>query len=149
MVKPSVLFLALFISSLVVAYAQDLSSLQWKNRLVIVLANDEEDPLFTQQMKELSASVAGLSERRIVVYQVLPKVFRKGLNRAEGWQNSSKLYQQFKRSSSGFEVILIGLDGGIKLREEALVTCEQLFGLIDQMPMRKAEMRQQKNTDRP
>ena len=56
------------------------------------------------------------------------------------WQDSAKLYQRLNPSKSEFEVILFGLDGGIKLRSEVPVKCEDLFGVIDQMPMRKAEM---------
>lgn len=36
-------------------------------------------------------------------------------------------------------VLLIGLDGEVKLRQSHAATNEQLFGLIDAMPMRRAE----------
>ncbi|MBT8185067.1 MAG: DUF4174 domain-containing protein, partial [Eudoraea sp.] len=38
-----------------------------------------------------------------------------------------------------------GLDGGIKYRKTALLTMEELFSIIDSMPMRRAEMRKKKN----
>lgn len=44
-------------------------------------------------------------------------------------------------STAPFTFILIGRDGGEKLRSSDLVTIEKLFGLIDAMPMRKAEMK--------
>jgi hypothetical protein len=37
-------------------------------------------------------------------------------------------------------VLLIGLDGEVKLRQSHAATNEQLFGLIDTMPMRRAEL---------
>ena len=40
-----------------------------------------------------------------------------------------------------FEVVLIGLDGGIKLRQTKLVSLDKLFTLIDGMPMRRNELK--------
>ena len=39
-----------------------------------------------------------------------------------------------------FEISLIGLDGGIKLSQNEILTAEKLFGIIDQMPMRRIEV---------
>jgi len=40
-----------------------------------------------------------------------------------------------------FMVVLIGKDGGEKLRREEGATLGEIFGLIDTMPMRRREMR--------
>jgi hypothetical protein len=34
-------------------------------------------------------------------------------------------------------VLLVGMDGGIKMREEGVIDAKTLFGTIDQMPMRQ------------
>ena len=39
-------------------------------------------------------------------------------------------------------LILLGKDGGIKLKRNDRVKFEEIFSLIDSMPMRKDEMRQ-------
>jgi hypothetical protein len=44
-----------------------------------------------------------------------------------------------------FKVVLIGLDGGIKLQKNGQLTPEELFGTIDSMPMRRAEMNKKQN----
>ena len=44
--------------------------------------------------------------------------------------------------SQPFAVLLIGKDTGVKLRQTRPVTAEELFGLIDSMPMRQREMRE-------
>jgi hypothetical protein len=41
----------------------------------------------------------------------------------------------------GPSVVLVGKDGGVKLRTAAAVPAEELFRLIDSMSMRQAEMR--------
>jgi hypothetical protein len=44
-------------------------------------------------------------------------------------------------------ILLIGKDGGVKLRRETeILGCRELFATIDVMPMRRREMREQ---DRP
>ncbi|MBK8211301.1 MAG: DUF4174 domain-containing protein [Rhodospirillales bacterium] len=42
-------------------------------------------------------------------------------------------------ASTSEAVLLIGLDGELKLRQSRVATNEQLFGLVDAMPMRRAE----------
>jgi hypothetical protein len=39
-----------------------------------------------------------------------------------------------------FQVLLIGKDGGVKLRSSEPVSMKDLFGLIDSMPMRRQEI---------
>ena len=39
-----------------------------------------------------------------------------------------------------FEVILIGLDGGIKLQQTEVLKKEALFNIVDAMPMRRNEL---------
>ncbi len=43
-------------------------------------------------------------------------------------------------TASPFTFILVGRDGGEKLRSGEVVSAEKLFGLIDAMPMRKNEI---------
>ncbi|MCF0072696.1 DUF4174 domain-containing protein [Dyadobacter sp. CY261] len=43
-------------------------------------------------------------------------------------------------TTSLFTFILIGRDGGEKLRSSDIVSAEKLFGLIDAMPMRRNEI---------
>jgi hypothetical protein len=43
-----------------------------------------------------------------------------------------------------FQVVLIGKDGGVKLRSSEPVSMKDLFGLIDSMPMRQQEMESKK-----
>ncbi len=45
------------------------------------------------------------------------------------------------RDGQGFQVLLIGKDGGIKMRSATPVAAEDILSLIDSMPMRQQEMR--------
>ena len=55
---------------------------------------------------------------------------------------ASTLRQQFGLSSDQFAVLLLGKDGGEKFRSYRLPDLDQIFALIDGMPMRQDEMQQ-------
>jgi len=120
--------------------AQDLSKHQWKDRLVLIIAEDENNKTFQQQLTELQKHQQGLKERKLVIYQILPTKYSTGFEE-ENWQQSSELYHKYKAKKSGFRVILIGLDAGKKLEQTKILSAEKLFNTIDSMPMRQAEMR--------
>ena len=48
--------------------------------------------------------------------------------------------QKFSVSGEEFQLLLIGKDGGVKKRTST-VSLEEVFSLIDTMPMRRREMR--------
>ncbi len=120
--------------------AQEISSHKWENRVLIVLTEDSGNPLLKKQIEELEKHTAGLSERKLIVYISTPQKFKKGLD-SESWETSSEIYSQFKNSKSDIEIILVGLDGGVKSRNGDFTPAQNIFALIDGMPMRRQEIR--------
>jgi len=51
------------------------------------------------------------------------------------------LFSSFIPKKDVFTIRLIGLDGGIKLEQNRVLSSEKLFTVIDGMPMRKNEIR--------
>ena len=86
----------------------------------------------------------GMEERKILVYQIIPQQYRTGLNRPDKWVYANNLFKNYKSMEADLEVILIGLDGGIKMRQAEFLSCKNLFAIIDGMPMRRAEMNREK-----
>lgn len=119
----------------------NLSKHRWKDRLVIILADSPKSPKFLLQLEELKQKEEGLNERKIFVYRVLPDQFTTGLEEGSSWRESTQFYNSMSVAESSFEVVLIGLDGGVKLRRVDPLSCEDLFSIIDGMPMRKAEIK--------
>ncbi len=124
--------------------AQDLSVHRWENRLLILLTEDTEDINYKKQLEELSNCREGITDRKLIVYQSTKDEFRKGLETVGEWKNSPDIYKKYKGNKPGFQILLIGLDGGVKIDQSEMISCEKLFGTIDSMPMRKAEMRKNK-----
>lgn len=83
---------------------------------------------------------SGVQERKLLLYQILPKKFKTGFE-TESLKNSSKLHQTYTSQNAPFRVVLIGLDGDVKLEQLEILSAEKLFKTIDRMPMRQTEMR--------
>ena len=119
--------------------SQDLSSHKWKDRLILIMVTDTNIELYQKQIDEFLKDERGLAERRLKIYITTPAAYSLGLSESNFIQ-SNELYKKFKGSGSEFEIILIGLDGGIKLRKTELLTLRDLFVIIDGMPMRRREI---------
>lgn len=113
----------------------------WKERVVLVFAPGEGDTRLTQQRAALAADPRGMADRKVVTYEVVGNnAVSRGTERLD-----SKAVPEFRKRFNvpvdDFEVIVIGLDGLVKQRGEEVVGDDELFALIDSMPMRQAEMK--------
>ena len=125
--------------------AQDLAAHRWEHRVLLVMVSDTSSPALLRQLADWQSQARGLEERKLVVYQLSPGQARHGLSPHGKWSVPSSLYASYKQHESEFEVVLIGLDGGVKQRRTELLPCEELFAIIDGMPMRRAELRKKGN----
>ena len=87
--------------------------------------------------------VCSRSHGWLYILQLKPGLKKVHFPKDDKWKKSS-LFEKYSENGQ-FEVILIGLDGGVKLRKSELLSSEELFTVIDGMPMRRAEIRRSKN----
>lgn len=125
-------------------YTQDLTDHKWKDRLILILSEDKDDALVQEQIKEFKKSENDIIDRKLVIYHISPTLFKTILPQSSEWKKNDKLYHKYQKKKFTFEVLLIGLDGRVKLRENQIIKPEVIFSLIDTMPMRKAEMEMKK-----
>jgi hypothetical protein len=122
----------------------DLDSLRWKNRVLVILSPTESDLSFQLQKQELASSSEGVLERDLMILELLEH----GESRVGNQILSGKSVQDIRKRlgvvGGSFQVLLIGKDGGVKLRSTEPVSTKDLFGLIDSMPMRQEEMESRK-----
>ncbi|WP_083803387.1 DUF4174 domain-containing protein [Sagittula stellata] len=105
---------------------ENLEAFRWSAQPVLVFAPDESDARYTVQIDALKSAERGLAERDIVVLtDTDPDA--KGRLRAG-------------LAVEGFDVLLVGKDGGVKLRQSTPLSVDELFSAIDAMPMRRREM---------
>jgi hypothetical protein len=122
------------------ARATALDRYRWEARLLLVFAPDADSALYRRQQERQLAAERGLNERDIVVICVIQDaVSTKGKLAAP--VSAVELRDACGVLPHEFRVVLIGKDGGVKLRQEEPISVADLFALIDSMPMRKQEMR--------
>lgn len=108
---------------------QDLNQYIWLNRLVVVFADSPNDPRFSEQLELLRAVPEELMERDVIVLT--------------DTSPSSAGPLREKLRPRGFAVVLIGKDGGVKLRKPLPWSVREISRAIDKIPLRQREI--QKN----
>jgi hypothetical protein len=124
-----------------------LAALHDRYRPLLVFAPDIT-PEFREQMWLLSARAKDLHERDVITVPITDHWSEMGDGIFDSIQtlSLSKTEQaaarrRFHIAPSSFTVILLGKDGGEKLRSHKPLTLKKLNDTIDAMPMRQEEMR--------
>ena len=105
----------------------NLDDFLWVNRPIVVLADSPDDPRFLEQLRLLEERLADLKERDVVVITDTDPSQKTDLRQA--------------LRPRGFMLVLIGKDGGIKLRKPSPWSVREISRVIDKMPMRRQEIR--------
>ena len=123
------------------AFGVQLSDFKWQNRLLLIFAPSQQDPELLQTRRALQGESCGLGERNIVT-GILVAQGRSSLDGREiTARDAAAIRQRTAIKNDQFAVLLIGKDGGEKLRVYNQPDLDAVFALIDQMPMRQEEMR--------
>ncbi|ROO27467.1 DUF4174 domain-containing protein [Salinisphaera orenii] len=129
------LFLALFAALGVgtPATAATLDHLRWDFRVIVVFTPTDTRG---QEIRDNLAAEEGMRIRDIAWFVVTPERTHSNLDIRER-QPLLDLHE-----AMGFEAVLIGKDGSVKARQSESLDVSALFERIDQMPMRRNEMRE-------
>ncbi|MCC5941958.1 MAG: DUF4174 domain-containing protein [Balneolaceae bacterium] len=119
----------------------NLSDYRWENRVLILYANSALDDQYTNQMQVFSNHRDGMEERDLIIISLFNEGSSFLGDKTISLQSTESLIGKFAPDEETYKLILIGKDGGVKLQSESTITAENLFGLIDSMPMRRQEMR--------
>ena len=140
----AILISIIFLMSSINLQAQ-LTQHRWNHRIILVFSVNESDSLAIEQMKLLQADQLGLEDRDLVIYQLFQAKGIDPLGKEMTAKEIEKWRRKYQIKSTEFAVILIGKDGGEKLRStQKLLPRDLLYRTIDAMPMRRAEMRRKK-----
>lgn len=108
------------------ADARELNEFLWINRVIVVFADSPADPRYIEQMDLLNKELAALGERDVLI---LTDTDPKSL---------SPIRRQLR--PRGFSMILIGKDGGVKLRKPRPWSVREISRSIDKFPDRQREV---------
>ena len=110
------------------AVSVDLEDYLWVKRPIVVFADSDQDPRFIEQMELLLDRPAALQDRdAIVITDTDPR-------------DESELRRKLR--PRGFMLVLIGKDGGVKLRKPLPWDVREISRTIDKMPVRQREIRE-------
>ncbi len=116
-------------------------------RPLLVFAPTAADARLTRQQAWLDQAADDMMDRNVLYLPVLPAAanaaFRAPLDvpfDLLAGPELASLRRRFQVAPMQFEVVLLGEDGGEKLRSSVPVPIEKLNALIDSMPTRKREM---------
>ncbi|MEM9691741.1 MAG: DUF4174 domain-containing protein [Myxococcota bacterium] len=117
-----------------------------KYRTLVLFGADETSLVVVRHL--LESHRADLDDRHMSIVEVVgARVLRDG---APTWANADAFRAHYRviEPPADFTAVLVGKDGGEKARTEDELPLSALFALIDSMPMRKREMRVQREERR-
>ena len=123
------------------AVSQHIDDYQWKNRILLLVDLAPDSKALTSQLQEFNSEARGLTERDLVIFRVTPNAVYTSKGKPTK-MDAMEIYKDYRLDPNFSGTILIGKDGGAKLKKSFEVSTKTIFDLIDGMPMRRAEMRE-------
>ena len=105
----------------------------WKNRVIITFSPSKYNTERSLFLNSIHKNLCEFNSRNIIHIDLL---FNEKNHEIEKF---GSFFENLSLSPSEFRLILIGKDGGIKLNSRK-TSLENIFSLIDTMPMRQEEM---------
>ncbi len=139
MIKAFAIFGILFLA--VNVFSKDLlKPLKWNYRPLLIFSSSDNKHL-EKQLTNIENNRKGIIERDMKII-ILNADSTSTMDDIEiDSAQVSDLYKKFNVSREQFAILLIGKDGGVKMRKTQSVEMKKIFALIDKMPMRQQEMR--------
>jgi hypothetical protein len=122
------------------AAAAELGDYLWQRRPLLLFAPAENDPRLVETSRRIEASRCDFADRDMV----LGLIVTEGTSTLDGQVvdtgQARRLFSEFGIGTNTFSAVLIGKDGGEKLRVNDVPDLPAVYAVIDGMPMRSAEM---------
>lgn len=122
------------------ARAAELGDYRWERRPLLVFAPTDGDPRLVETLSRIETSHCDFSGRDMVLGLVVTEGNSTLDGQAINVDESRKLFNQYRIGDNAFGVVLIGKDGGEKLRVDEVPDLRTVYAVIDGMPMRSREI---------
>ena len=131
--KKIILILLLIIFPVMLINSSPLKKYLWKNRVVVTFSPSKNNTERNYFINSINKNLCQFNSRNIIHIDF---IFNEKNQEIKKFKSS---FENLSLSTSEFRLILIGKDGGIKLNSRK-ISLEEIFSLIDTMPMRQEEM---------
>ena len=125
-----------------------MASYRGAKRPLLLFAPNADTPALRRQLESVVAAKPGFDERDMALVVILGRGPSTADGRAIPAATAKRLRGLYDAPADGFALRLVGKDGGVKRRSDAPVAMQTIFDQIDQMPMRRAEMRPEDDRSR-
>lgn len=129
--------LYLMILAMMMTFGQDkdlkLEDLKWKNRVVLFFPVEGE-----QDLDMTDSLLLEMEERKLALFIFGDSLFSNH-DKTFSPNEINQLQKRYQMGSNKSSWVLIGLDGGLKLRKEGNLDMDLILKTIDSMPMRMSE----------
>lgn len=122
------------------AMAAELSDYRWESRPLLVFAPKQSDPRLAETLSRIETTQCDFTGRDMVLGVVVPEGNSTLDGQAVEADEARRLMDQFAIGDNAFSVVLIGKDGGEKLRVDEVPDLRTVYAVVDGMPMRSREM---------
>ena len=122
------------------AAAAELSDYRWTHRPLLLFAPTDEDPQLVETLSRIDASRCAFLERDMVIGIVLTEGQSTLAGQPVNPVESQRLSDRYAIGENAFTALLIGKNGGEKLRVDEVPDLQRIYAVIDGMPMRSREM---------
>lgn len=120
---------------------------RWNDRVILVFSPSEQNALSQDQVRLFSHHSEGMTDRDLVLYEIFTDSGKYENKSSLSKIEVNSLRKRFSISPEEVTVILIGKDGGEKARKRnEIFPIQELFALIDGMPMRRQEIRRKQKS---
>lgn len=126
--------------------AGPLEPLTWQARPFLVFAPNADDPRLDDlraAIKKLEAEVEDRDMAVIVIAGDTVSVSGKTADQVAPL-SAEVLRRSYRVPEGAFQSLLVGLDGGVKMRATGLLDLERVFAEIDVMPIRRRELEERR-----
>ncbi|MEM9057570.1 MAG: CIA30 family protein [Pseudomonadota bacterium] len=120
----------------------DLADFRGSHRLLVLSAPRERSNAVLAMLREVAAQRPAFDERDLLLIVATDGgAWAARADRSVKGEDAARLRDALAMPADRFALRLVGKDGTVKLSADAAVPLEEVFALIDTMPMRQREMR--------
>lgn len=111
----------------------------WKDRVLLIFSSQQS--FQQEQLKHWQTNSTGMKERDLVIYLIDDSEVSGPKGNTLDHSAHQYFLEKFNWYNDQNMVVLIGKDGAKKYSTSKIFKTESLFSIIDGMPMRKREMK--------
>jgi len=138
--KGSLLLFILLLLNVTQSYAIQLTDVEWQKRPLLLFAPQHDSIHLQETQQLLQQNSCDLDDREMIISIIVSQGTSSIDQKPISMEYATKLRNQFGVPTEEFAVLLLGKDGGEKYRRYQVPELDEIFSLIDGMPMRQDEM---------